>query len=87
MDTKKKKPTFIEFIEEKMILSADDCFLLYKANENLQAGSIVVNGNQCVNGSSACQGSINDSRCSNGNCDNSTNGRKCTVLTPSTGLS
>ncbi len=82
-----EKSKFLKLIEEKIISGNTESVFLSKGNENLIAGElIVVNGNQCVNGSSACQGSINDSRCSNGNCDNSSNGRKCTVLSPSTGI-
>lgn len=81
------KSKFLKVIEEKIISGNVESLLISKINENLIGGDfIVVNGNQCVNGSSACQGSINDSRCSNGNCDNSSNGRKCTVLTPSSGI-
>ena len=82
-----EKSKFLKIIEEKMVSSDSESLYLSKINEDLIAGDfIVVNGNQCINGSSACQGSINDSRCSNGNCDNSSNGRKCTVLSPSTGI-
>lgn len=73
-------------IEKKMISENNESLFLSKVSEDHMAGEIVINGDQCVNGSSACQGSLNNSRCSNGNCDNSSNGRKCTVLSPSIGI-
>jgi len=78
---------FIERLEQNMTDNYHESIILTNFSEQQYGGDFIgVNDKSCVNGSAACQGSINDSRCSNGNCDNSINGRKCTVLTPSTGL-
>ncbi|MFZ4927509.1 hypothetical protein [Chryseobacterium sp. Mn2064] len=82
-----KFSNFIEKLERNLTDNSQESLILTNFSDQSQGGFIGVNDSRCINGSSACNGSINDSRCSNGNCDNSINGRKCTVLTPSTGLS
>ncbi len=85
-----KKTNYSNFIEKLERNLADNCqesLILTNFSEQNQGGLFIgVNDSRCVNGSSACNGSINDSRCSNGSCDNSINGRKCTVISPGTGI-
>lgn len=87
MKTNNNFSKFIANLEQKMINNDQEMILLSKnIDANFGAGAIVINGEQCVNGSSACQGSINGTRCSNSDCNNSSNSKKCTVLQPSTGI-
>lgn len=80
---KTKFLNFIEKLENNMVNNNEESLILTNFSEQQYGGLIGVNDSRCVNGSSACNGSINDSRCSNGSCDNSINGRKCTVISPS----
>lgn len=83
MKTSTNFSQFIKHLEEKILHDAHETVLLSKNPEqSFGTGLIVVNGDQCVNGSSACQGSINGKRCSNGDCDNSSNSKKCTTIQP-----
>lgn len=83
MKTSKNFSQFIKKLEEKILHDSHETVLLSKkAEQRSGAGLIVINGDQCVNGSSACQGSINGKRCSNSDCDNSSNSKKCTTIQP-----
>ncbi|KQM24971.1 hypothetical protein ASE55_17655 [Chryseobacterium sp. Leaf201] len=70
-----------------MIDNNHESLILTNSMEHSHGGNFIgVNDSRCVNGSSACQGSINDYKCSNGDCGTSINTKKCTVLQPSTGI-
>lgn len=87
MNTNTKFLKFIANLEQMIIDENQETILLSKTiDQSFGSGFIVTNGELCVNASSACQGSTNGRRCSNSDCSDSTNTKKCTVLQPSTGI-
>lgn len=83
MERNTKFSNFIAKLERNMIDNNQESMILTSFVEQSQGGFVGVNDSRCINSSASCQGSINDSRCSNGNCDSSINGRKCTTIQPS----
>lgn len=78
METNSKFSKFVAKLEQKMLDSNQESFILVNDSQNV-FGGIGVNSGSCINGSDACNGSING-KCSNSKCDNSMNTRKCTVI-------
>lgn len=86
MERNTRFSNFIAKLERNMIDNNQESMILTSFIEQSQGGFIGVNESRCINGTTSCQGSINDSRCSNGNCDSSINGRKCTTIQQPTGI-
>lgn len=81
MNTNSKFLKFVANLEHQIIDNNEELILLSRnVNDNFGGNLIITNGDRCINSSSACQGSINDYKCSNGNCDNSSNGKRCTTI-------
>ena len=70
---------FLNSLESEQLKANQDTMLISGSYEN-QSGEIGTNASRCVNGTTACIGSINDRRCSNGVCDYTINGKKCTTV-------
>ncbi|WP_294200453.1 hypothetical protein [uncultured Chryseobacterium sp.] len=75
-----KFSSFIAKLERNMIDNNQESLVLTNFAEQSQGGFIGINDSRCINATATCQGSINDYKCSNGNCDSSMNGKKCTTI-------
>lgn len=70
---------FLNSLESEQLKANQDTMLISGSYEN-QSGAIGTNASRCVNGTTACIGSINDRRCSNGVCDYTINGKNVRQL-------
>lgn len=87
MNINTKFSKFIANLEQMIIDENQETILLSKTIDlSFGSGLIVTNGELCINSTSACQGSMNGRKCSNSDCSDSTNTKKCTTIQPSTGI-
>ena len=79
MKTNSKFNQFVAKIEQKMLDSNQESMILTGSEGEELGGN---NSRRCTNKAAACDSSINDRKCTNGNsngCDGSING-KCTLI-------